>query len=464
MSRYSDAEKAAYWRSKALAKTPSGRTKKYSSGGKKYRPKESYEGKLEYAKYRDDSRRKGKGYNAAPGIISSIGSSLGGVGGGMLGGPAGALTGNFLGGKLGHLIENITGFGDYKVHSNTIMTGGMSPLQVVNSINRDNGVILRHREYLGDIPATVVFTVQSFLINPGLSSTFPWLSQIANSYEQYRIRGMLFEFNSTSSDALLSAATSTALGSVVMQTDYDVADLPPTSKRQMLNSEWSCSSKPSCTFIHPIECKKNQSTPSLLYTRGAIAVPAGFDQRLYDFARFNIATEGMQAAGGVLGELWITYELELFKQQFSFVGLTDHFRLGAVTNVANLGTAAQSSVAAGGTIGGAINVAGDTYSFPPQLASGKYLVTYWVLGGAQAVTIPTVTYINCTGLNYFANDTVSIVGSPTPPLGILTTVTVEWLINLTQQNAGFKVSAGLLPQPFTSGDLVVTRIADSIVA
>jgi len=140
-----------------------------------------------------------------------------------------------LGGLLTKgLSALISGFGDYKVNENSLLTGGIAPPEVVNSVN-DGGVIIRHREYLGDIPATIDFTITRYFINPGYTLTFPWLSHIATSFEQYKLRGMIFEFKSLSSDAVLSSATSSALGAVIMATQYDVLDTPFPNKFTMEN-------------------------------------------------------------------------------------------------------------------------------------------------------------------------------------------------------------------------------------
>jgi len=399
-------------------------------------------------------------------MISNVGEMAGNALGSALAGPAGGGIGKFLGGKLGHLIETVTGFGDYQVESNTILEGGMGVPQIVNSINKGS-TIVRHREFIGNIQSSVAFSVQSYLIQPGLASTFPWLSQMANSYEQYRLRGVLFEFVSTSSDALLSAATSTALGSVIMMTDYDVADEAPTSKRQMLNAEFACSTKPSLTAIHPIECARDLSAQDILYTRGSIAVPANFDQRLYDFARFNIATEGMQVAGGVLGELWVTYEIELIKPQFAFYGQADHFKTSLVTAARPLGTVVGSNIGSGGTIGGVINGAGTAYSFPQHVSSGKWYFEYVVLGGGAAnVFPPVVTYVNAVALVVWTNNQFTAVSSPSPAVAAnQTTYVVSGTFTITGENAALTFGvAGVPPGATMYGDLWVIRLPDSIGA
>lgn len=436
-SKYTPEEKAAYAKKMAAAR------------------RRRYQMRTKYVK---ESRAR-TFQNKKPGVVSDIGGELGSLAGGVF--PViGAPIGRFLGGKLGHLVEKVTGFGDYKVASNSIIKGGMSPPQIVNSIDTGS-TIIRHREYLGDITATINFTNRQFIINPGMPNTFPWLSQIANSYEQYRLRGVLFEFNSTSSDAVLSTATSSALGTITMQTDYDVADPQPTTKRQMLNSLFSSSNKPSCSFIHPIECKKSLSAQNILYTRGA-NVPLGFDPRLYDFGHFNIATEGQQANGGVLGELWVTYEIELFKQQFNYLGLADHYVFNAVSSARPLGTVVGSNAARGGTIGGVINGLGTAYSFPSTMSSGKYFCSYSVVGtGAAAGTVaPTYTLQNAVNITYFVNSTTARV---TPPSATTTTEVLVFTIEITAQNAAivFNNDGGPAGAP-QAGDFWVIRLPDSL--
>lgn len=452
--QYTDAEKADYWRRKALAKGSPKTTlsKSYTpKKGKHYYAYKTYQSKAA----REDAAARREA-TKEPGILSAGGTALGAA---LTGHPIGA----FLGGKIGHLVEKITGFGDYKVEYNTLLKGGMSPPQVVNSVST-GGFIVRHREYITDIPATTGFFVQSFLIQPGLPSSFPWLSQIANSFDQYRLRGMLYEFKSTSSDALLSASTSTALGSVTMSTDYDVADPVPGDKATLLNNEFASSDKPSCSFIHPIECKKSRSALGLFFTRGVLAVPTGFDQRLFDFARFNIATVGMQANGGILGELWVTYEIEFFKQQIAPDNtLFDHFFLTG-TFAAGTPFGTVQSRTAGSNLGGSISTT--NYNFPPQLASGTYSITWYINGDPNVVTgidPGTLSFTNCNGKPILLNNTASGVVSPTPA-GNIQSESVQFELIVTVLATGaFITLTGLVPPSGTvEGDLFVTRISDHV--
>ena len=196
--------------------------------------------------------------------------------------------------------------------------------------------VVSHREYIGDLytggvavdpmpanyssPFTVgnvkvagssdVLGNSGFKINVGVKDTFPWLYNLARNYEQYRVHGMVFEFKSLSADALNS--TNTALGSVIMATEYNAANPIFETKQQMENYEFAQSCKPSVSMMHAIECAPNLTSVSELYVRTG-AVPPYQDPRLFDLGTFQIATCGMQAPQINIGELWCTYLIELIK-------------------------------------------------------------------------------------------------------------------------------------------------------
>jgi len=442
---YTDAQKAAYWKAKASKSKPR---------------KVNYKKKAMYVTAKSDARLKEaearRNATKEAGVISAIGGAAGGYIGTALGGPIGTAAGSFLGGKIGHLVEKITGFGDYKIANNSIMKGGMSPPYVVNSMNKGS-VIVRHREYICDIAATTAFTVRSFPINPGLPQTFPWLSQIAASFEQFRMRGCLFEFLSTSSDALLSTSTSTALGTVNMATQYDVAHPDFPDKRSMLNHEFANSSKPSCTFIHPIECKKSRTTISELYTRDG-EVPDGSDPHLYDLGNFQIATEGMQASGGVLGELWVTYEVELFKQQFNILSYCDHF---SFTDVSSNTWTKLPVTSQSGNLGGYIPNS-HQYSFPGDISSGQFMITYICVGGSASLgsVDSNLTLTNCAIRKAFHNGTEDVVQNG----GTSTVLMTQFAVQITAPGASITFGTIAIPALNNYADLWVMRLADNTLS
>lgn len=306
--------------------------------------------------------------------------------------------GGYLGSRLGEmgggLISRITGLGDYTVKKNVFAAGNLP--EVVNPSH--GGTVIRFQEYLRDVFTSSVagaFKIETFLINAANAVTFPFLSQIAMEYEQYEFEGLLFQFKSMSADALNSV--NTALGSVMMATQYDVSDPIFTSKTEMLNYEFSTSCKPSISNLHMIECAPNQTAQSLFYTLNTSAVPAGNDPRLYHLGNFSIATTGFQGTNVNIGELHCTYQVRLLKPKlYSNLGLsigTSKSTLSGVTDLLPLGT--------GRTVLGADSIpititSGTTITFPATNSILHYYVIWIATGGAGvALVYPTLTFTNC---------------------------------------------------------------------
>jgi len=401
---------------------------------------------------------------------SNWGSTIGG-GIGSLFGPAGSALGSLLGHGAQSLVKMVTGFGDYNIQRNSLMPGALEPPIINNAtkIGSRGGIVVRHREYIGDISPSVAFVQTTYSINAGLVSTFPWLSQIGASFEEYCIHGMLFEFKSMSSDAVLSSSANSSLGTVIMATQYNALNPGFVDKREMENYEFANSSKPSESFIHPIECKGNETPIKCLFIRTG-AVPANADQRLYDLGDFSIATQGMQSATGVIGELWVSFEIEFYKPKLiSSLGLellTDHFRLTAVSNTRPLGAAVSTNPQPGSNLGSYIFVNGSgatTVIFPPYISDGEYQITYIVTGTAAAITPPSFGAVsNCTFTPLLLINGTSasnfIPGGVTTPVYFQVTI-----MTVTGPGPIFSVSAaGTLPSSITSGDLIIAQINASL--
>ncbi|QMW68774.1 capsid protein [Torentivirus aristcris] len=328
----------------------------------------------------------------ASSMVSSLLSGGGSLLGGAMGGPAGAA----LGGAAGKLVGKLFGHGDYTVSN-------------VESINKNNLVLSNaanipqfgtgkvatkfvHREFLGDIYSAATantFKIQSYPLNPGQASTFPWLADVVKAkYQQYRFNGCVFEFRSMSSDALNS--TNTALGSVIMSTDYDSADVVFASKQEMENTEFSSSCKPSVNMLHAIECERTQTPVNELYIR-AYDVPAGKDIRLYDLGRVSIATTGCQGTNVNLGELWVTYDIDCFKaiEQSPYYGTpVSEFKLSGVVSTNALGDLPPTPLVdqIGCTF---VRDSGtDTVILPYDMKKGTIFSVYYAVYGASTASIP----------------------------------------------------------------------------
>jgi len=237
-------------------------------------------------------------------LFRSLGSGAGALLGGYAGYPA---QGAAVGTSLGAAISKWLGSGDYEIASNSIL--GVGPIPAMHKDGQS--IILRHKEFVGEIKGSTTFAVQKTVnLNPGLAGSFPWLATVAQSFSEYRIRGMVFHYIPTSGASV--AAANTALGSVMIQTTYRSSDSAPQTKLEMMNEYCANEIVPSETMCHPIECDPKENPFQIQYVRGG-NIPSGDTSLLYDLGTTYVATSGQQTSGTVLGDVWVTYEVELKK-------------------------------------------------------------------------------------------------------------------------------------------------------
>lgn len=340
---------------------------------------------------------------------------------------AGSKVGQWLGGKAGGLLSKIFGTGVYSVTKNSLTSTANDPPQVTNT---SGATRVQHREFIQDVSGSTAFVIQAFPINPGISQTFPWLSAVANSFEEYILHGILFEFKSTSATALDS--TNTALGTVIMATEYNALHPNFTSKRDMENYVYSTSSPPAVSALHPVECARDVSVLNELYVRN---VPPSLptDLRFSDLGRFQIATVGMQAAS-VIGELWVTYDIELIKPKlpdaYTSVGPSHHVYsefdvipnpLQAAPTAANLFGVSGEKVKLLGVGLTAVTLSTNTLTFN---TSGRYIVMMNItITTPGADTLPGYVLANSiTGFTLFHRGTTpgATADYIAPDAGVLT--------------------------------------------
>jgi len=228
----------------------------------------------------------------------------------------GALRGAMLGmqmsgmGKYRGYRRSIRGRGDYTVGapissgSDLVLKGNVPSMHAVG-----DGIRISHKECIGTLYSTTGFAVNTYEVNPGINSCFPWLSGIARNFQEYDIRGLMFIYKPTCSDAI-AAATISAMGSVSMSSDMNVMAHTPTSTVEMLQSKFSASAKPSQEIVMAVEQDKRMGggmTNHLLVRSGD--VPTGSVKQFYDDCVVHIATDANGAAGVVLGQLFCTYDI-----------------------------------------------------------------------------------------------------------------------------------------------------------
>lgn len=319
-------------------------------------------------------------------------------------------------------VAEIIGAGDYaelptSVHNNTIMGINDSPevASVPEMHSRKGAFRFTHREYIGDIPMTVAFKVNTFELDPTYAPTFPWLSTTAPTFQEWKLLGCVFEFVSLSANAI--SGTNAGMGSVSMSTRYDLLQLPPTSKAEILNMEDAVSGKPTEDMMLPIECDPEQTPTQPLYVK----LPyIRTDQKWYMFGHVDVATSGASADYPAAGELWVTYDILFLKPRLPTGGAhyshaTIAYWSDASSGILNTVTQPNTFDVDENLFGLSISADGSQLIFPGTLIAGDYFVylTAPFLGSGELCEPPTLTpsSASLTLHDAYVQDSVPIVGS-----------------------------------------------------
>lgn len=376
--------------------------------------------------------------------------------------------GKMKGSSMFKSARSIRGRGDYSVGGTSGPVAGVP--QFSNWVAGANGSVrFQHREYLQDLLSSTTFNNVTYALNPGLASSFPFLSAIASNFEKYRWHGLSFYYRTMSGTAV--GSTSTALGTIVMATQYNALASAFQNKAEMENAQGANSGAPCYDLIHGVECAPKETPIERLYVRTG-GVPSGADQRLYDLGEFNIAVVGCQSASNnTVGELWVTYDVELIQPKVPSgaglnLALTDHFVLPAAGISSSAYFSTATTPTATSTIGG--TVATSTYTFPANFSDGLFLGVYQVTGASTALTnaLAITPGSNIAFQSFWKNDNAGSVG-----IAAGVTSTVQMVAFTFKFNGGvaagqsfLTISAGTLPGTITSGDFWITTITPGLLS
>lgn len=382
-----------------------------------------------------------------------------------------------VGGWLGDKIGTALGLGEYRVNQNTVIGEGVSPPVMHND---DDMIVVRHREYLGDVFSSATpgaFSVVNYPINPGLSVSFPWCSISAVAYREWTPLGMLYEFKSNT--GFVSNSTTPAVGMVIMATDYNSFDTDPfANKLEMENNMYTTSARSTESFYHPIECKSERNVLGKFFLRAG-EIPDNQPPQLYDLGTFSIASVGQPTANQNLGELWCTVELGFSKatlqNRHDNESSTDMWAFNGCTDGTPL--AGTITYPATSTLGGSL-VSGTTYNFPPTRVDGDFVFLYYnsaVVATGTPGWLANPIFTNC--LNETA-EWQAAAGVPAANTNICgtsvvfgsgpTTVSGDnfcaliMKIRVTGRNASVTLNTGPGPNWTANGFLLVTPVAHGV--
>nr|QKV51107.1 putative capsid protein [Crucivirus sp.] len=336
-------------------------------------------------------------------------------------------------------------------------------------------------EFVGDVISSGVsgaFACQPFALNAGLKNTFPWLSNLAGSFEFAHWNKLQFEFKT-------SQGTGVA-GKIILATDYDNYDVPFTSKIQAEQAAgvavapvWAQSVKHDVLTRSrlgglPIENFMIRQGPvpfgntiNSLNVGGA-GPTASSDQSFFDVGQFMVMSTGVTSTSLNLGELWVHYSVDLIRPQAPLsVGQSAHIVSGAAVTA----TSADTWVPRAGSTSSFVctNSSASTVKIAYRGGTGgRFHFSFMCVGsGMTAATAISVTGLGSTGIgmtpiNMLVNNTLN--GSTLYDL--TTYIFTGYLLVQPQLPSSTTPQAVLWTKPtgLAAGavDFVITQLADDL--
>lgn len=218
-----------------------------------------------------------------------------------------------------------TGRGAYT--TNALVKSSAGSLEVpefrAGRTNEVGAILVSRREFIRDIygpvsadgSASLPWEIQSLSINPGLETSFPWLSQIAQNYDEYSFKQLIFTYRSTVTD--VGNSSNGQCGTVIMAVDYNAAHPAFDNKQTMMEYIGAMSAKTTKSLLCGVECDPRKLVSDQFFVR-ANPVVVKEDAKTYDHGLFQLALANVptELRNQALGELWVSYTVELRKPKF----------------------------------------------------------------------------------------------------------------------------------------------------
>jgi hypothetical protein len=265
--------------------------------------------------------------------VQAVGSKVG-----ELFGDTGSKVGGAIGSGVDWLVKQITGKGDYTMKQAALQSNHgvkdvrdikLSGLMPLFSKGQSGSNHMVFAEVMFPVMSSQAFALQSYQINPGLVSTFPYLAGIAQNYQEYELMGMIVQYQTEESQSAINGT----VGQVGLGTNYDPASThAPQNMTGLLTLDYSKSSIGSDNIMHMIECGNTQTQIAIKQVRKDYNING--DLRFFDHGTLYVATSGFAQDGVEIGRICVTYSINLLKPTglMSSSGKSAHLRLTGTSN------------------------------------------------------------------------------------------------------------------------------------
>lgn len=196
------------------------------------------------------------------------------------------------------------------------LIAGTSQYPVAGSFANDEtgSVTYSARQFVRvlNAPTSGGFHLITVPINPGLEMTFPWLSGIAQNFEEYQFSQLVFEIQNTLDIGGITTAGQT--GSIVLACDYNVNDVAFDNIEQMMQYHGSVAGKVTDDLRMGVEMDPAKTRVENRFVR-SYPNKLGTDIEEYDNGNLHIGMNNVPSAlyNQQIGYLWVYYTVRLMK-------------------------------------------------------------------------------------------------------------------------------------------------------
>jgi hypothetical protein len=333
-------------------------------------------------------------------------------------------------------------------------------------------------ECLGNVVSSSTasaFSLQSYALNIGNSTSFPQGSIMAPLFQRHRFRKLVYRIETTSGMAI--GSTSTALGSTLLNCDYNVVDAVFPDQIHM-EDYGKNGVKKMCreaviykNNVFHVDCSRSLTLEPddwMFVQPGTTAstVTAIANTSVHEYAHglMQIASVGLQGTSQVIGRLFVGYESDFaicITPPPGVSALAAHITETQVTTASAtypLGNV-KGVFAAGSNLTSVAT--STTFTLP---LTGLYLVTgNWVGSGVAAVPIMTAGANITRATNYFSDDSVAFLSSYNSA-GTAASYITAYSVNTAGTGTANTVTiSGLTSLVTATADIFITQLSPNIL-
>jgi len=297
----------------------------------------------------------------------------------------------------------------------------VAPLAVSKNIrSHEMRTRLQEKERFTNIPGNAGFAVvASHGCNPGIYSSFPWLSTIASNYDKYIFHKLVYRYRT------LKGTTNP--GNIIVGFDYDTQDLAPVDALGMTQlGEYSDGAVWDVFELH-VPCENNER-----YIRGA---SVGGDKKLYDMGRLFVSAESCTDTSDQ-GYMEVEYDVTLLHKNNNVSrfgsSLIGWFQGGPGVDLVGIGQIVPWQKA---VIPNGIGYNAGVFQIP----KGNWLVIVTVHISGNAITSPSARFLLAAPDNTASGVAASYLDVATPGIVGSGTGTFQLVVYSTGSPSGFYV-------------------------